>query len=85
MPKILWGLAAAFGVLLTALGLLWALQGANLVHIEPVACVADCEPLEGFSMTWLVAGIATVVVGLTITWQSVIRLRRKTRSSGSQV
>ena len=79
MRRILWGLGATFGVLLTALGLLWALQGADLVHIEPVACVADCEPLEGFSATWLAAGIVTLAVGLVIAWQSIGRVRRKAR------
>lgn len=77
MAKILWGLAAVFGVLLAALGLLWALQGADLVHIEPVACVADCEPLEGFSTTWLAAGVATAIAGIAIAWQSIRRFARK--------
>jgi len=85
MAKILWGLAGMFGVLLTTLGLLWALQGATLVHIKPVACVANCKSLEGFSITWLAVGIATVVVGLAIAWQSVIRLKRKARSPEPQV
>lgn len=85
MAKILWGLAAVFGVLLTAIGLLWALQGADLVHIKPVACVTNCEPIEGFSTTWLAAGFASVVVGLAIAWQSVCIITRKACSSGPDV
>lgn len=84
MAKILWGLAGALGVLLTGLGVLWALQGADLVHIEPVACVAHCESVEGFSTKWLVAGIVTLVVGLTIAWQSIRRVMRIIRSSRPQ-
>lgn len=82
MAKILWGVVAVFGVLLTALGLLWALQGADLVHIEPVACVTNCESLEGFSTTWLAAGIAAMVAGVIIVRQSVRRLSRRALSSG---
>jgi hypothetical protein len=36
-----------FGVALSLLGLLWLLQGADLVHIRPILCVANCKPLEG--------------------------------------
>lgn len=77
MAKVLWGLLAIVGVLLTALGSLWALQGADLVHIEPVACVADCKPLEGFSAKWLAAGVATAGVGIVVAWQSIRRIARK--------
>ncbi len=84
MAEILWALAALLGALVAALGLLWSLQGANLVHIEPVACVADCEPLSGFSATWLVTGIVTLAVGLAIAWQSIRRLRRRVHPPGSQ-
>ena len=41
-----------FGVALTLLGLLWLLQGADLVHIRPILCVANCTPLEG-PTTWV--------------------------------
>jgi len=36
-----------FGVALSLLGLLWLLQGADLVHMRPILCVANCKPLEG--------------------------------------
>ncbi|WP_030158740.1 hypothetical protein [Glycomyces sp. NRRL B-16210] len=54
------------GVVLTALGLLWALQGADLLRIEPVLCAAECEPITGGSTGWLVAGVVTVLIGLTL-------------------
>jgi hypothetical protein len=76
MKKVLLALAAVSGILLAALGGLWALQGADLVHLEPIACVADCEPLEGFSTTWLVAGIVLLLAGLMIAWKSTRKLLR---------
>lgn len=52
------------GALLTALGALWALQGADLVRIKPILCFANCEPLVGGSVGWLVAGLVCVAIGL---------------------
>jgi hypothetical protein len=58
---------ALFGILLILLGVLWSLQGADLIRLEPVACVANCEPLTGPSTTWLLAGLATASLGLIVT------------------
>jgi len=55
-----------FGVGLTLLGSLWLLQGADLVHIRPILCVADCKPLEGGSVGWMTAGAMLLVVGLLV-------------------
>lgn len=52
------------GVPSTLLGLLWLLQGADLLHIRPILCVANCEPLEGGSVVWLTAGALVLVGGL---------------------
>ena len=52
------------GVVLTLLGLLWVLQGADLVRIEPVGCVAECEPVTGGSPAWLTIGVITLLAGL---------------------
>lgn len=58
------------GVGLTLLGLLWFLQGANLVHLRPVMCLANCEPLVGGSAGWLIAGAAGMLAGiLLIRWR----------------
>jgi len=58
-----------FGVALALLGSLWLLQGADLVHIRPILCVADCKPLEGGSVGWMTAGAVVFGVGvLLITW-----------------
>jgi hypothetical protein len=55
-----------FGVALTLLGLLWLLQGADLIHIRPILCVANCKPLEGGSVGWMTAGALLLVVGLLV-------------------
>ena len=64
-----------FGVGLTLLGLLWLLQGADLVHLRPILCVANCKPLEGGSVGWMTAGALVLVVGLLVV-ASGVRGRR---------
>lgn len=55
-----------FGIALALLGSLWLLQGADLVHIRPILCVADCKPLEGGSIGWMVTGALVLVAGLLV-------------------
>jgi len=64
-----------FGIALSLLGLLWLLQGADLVHIRPILCVANCKPLEGGSVGWMTAGALLLVVGSLVV-ASGIRGRR---------
>jgi hypothetical protein len=65
------------GAAIALLGLLWFLQGADLIHIRPILCVADCEPLVGGSVGWMIAGVIGIVVGSLI-----IRLgAKRTRSA----
>jgi hypothetical protein len=64
-----------FGVALTLLGLLWLFQGADLMHIRPILCVANCTPLVGGSVGWMIAGALVLVVGLLVI-ASGIRRRR---------
>ncbi|MER7334062.1 MULTISPECIES: hypothetical protein [unclassified Micromonospora] len=54
------------GVALILLGLLWILQGADLIRIRPILCVADCQPVTGGSPGWLAAGVVTVIAGLAV-------------------
>jgi hypothetical protein len=54
------------GVVLVLLGALWALQGADLVHIRPILCVGNCEPLVGGSIGWLVVGLVTFAIGVRL-------------------
>lgn len=53
-----------FGVVSTLLGLLWLLQGADVLHVRPILCVANCKPVEGGSIGWMAAGTLVLVLGL---------------------
>ncbi|WP_223190401.1 hypothetical protein [Nonomuraea terrae] len=64
----------ASGAVLVLLGLLWILQGADLVRIRPILCVAECRPLTGGSPAWLAIGVVAVVAGLALS--GVLRRRR---------
>jgi hypothetical protein len=52
-----------FGVICVLLGGLWLVQGLGLVHIEPVACVGACKPVEGASPLWAMIGAGVVALG----------------------
>ena len=51
------------GILIAALGVLWLVQGLGVVHLEPIACVADCKPIKGSSPTYAVLGGLMVAAG----------------------
>ncbi|RNL82891.1 hypothetical protein EFW17_18190 [Halostreptopolyspora alba] len=51
---------------MTPLGLLWVLQGADVVRIQPVLCVAECQPITGGSLVWLTIGVLTLIGGLVL-------------------
>jgi hypothetical protein len=76
---------ALLGIAFTLLGVLWSLQGADLIHLEPIACVANCEPLTGPSTTWLLTGLATVVIGLLVTIGCFRYLKREWKMRKAQV
>ena len=54
----------AVGILLTSLGVLWTLQGADLVRVKPILCFANCKPLVGGSTIWLGVGLVSIAIGL---------------------
>jgi hypothetical protein len=62
------------GTVLILLGLLWILQGADLIRIRPILCFANCQPITGGSLTWLAVGMVTFIIGLGVV--GVLRLRR---------
>lgn len=62
--RIVWGALGVVGLVAVAVGSLWFLQGSDLLHIDPIACAADCEPVEGHQPAWQVAGGVAVAVGL---------------------
>jgi apolipoprotein N-acyltransferase len=61
-------LLQALAGLLVALGALWSLQGADLVHLKPVLCVADCAELQGVSVQWLATGLGAIAAGIGLWW-----------------
>jgi hypothetical protein len=70
MPRVV---RIVVGILLASLGVLWTLQGADLVRIKPILCFANCEPLVGGSNTWLAVGLGCIAVGL------FLLMRRRSR------
>ena len=56
---------AIFGILMTLFGLLWFLQGAEIIHLNPILCVSNCEPLTGKSLLWQIVGTVTFLVGVS--------------------
>lgn len=62
------------GIAAACLGLLWFLQGADIVRIKPILCLANCEPITGKSILWQIVGAVTFIGGIVIT---IIAVRRK--------
>ncbi len=52
-----------FSVIAILLGGLWLLQGLGIVHLRPILCFADCVPVQGPSISWVVVGAAMLAVG----------------------
>lgn len=57
-------IALILGVVGALLGGLWLLQGLGLVHLKPIACVAECEALEGPSPRWAMIGFVVFAAGV---------------------
>lgn len=54
------------GVVLVLLGLLWIVQGADLIRLRPILCAAECAPVTGGLLGWFTVGVVTFVVGLRL-------------------
>jgi hypothetical protein len=65
-----------FAGAMIALGALWSLQGAGIVHVKPMLCVADCAELQGASGQWLATGIIAIALGLVL-WYLAHRRTKK--------
>lgn len=76
MMTWVWRAVALLGVLLSLLGGLWLAQGLGVVHIDPIACVGACEPVEAPSRQWQLTGGVTALVGTALTFLAVHRMRK---------
>lgn len=54
------------GAFIAALGLLWFLQGAAIIEMRPILCVANCEPIVGGSPFWAATGVIAFIIGLVV-------------------
>lgn len=61
------------GLIATCLGLLWLLQGTDLIPLKPILCFANCETITGGSWTWGVAGAIVLGIGMIL----IVRAFRK--------
>jgi len=59
-----------FGILIALLGALWFLQGSDIVHIKPILCFGDCEPVTGLSPQWQINGVIAITIGVAMIWWS---------------
>jgi hypothetical protein len=67
--------AALVGIVVALLGLMWFLQGAGILQLCPVLCVANCECITGGSPFWEAAGAIAFVIGILIAVVSVRGIR----------
>ncbi len=79
VTRVLASVGATIGVLVFLLGGLWFLQGADLVHLNPIACVAECEPLTGGSVEWMISGALAMLVGIGLILAGYWWYRRSSR------
>ena len=56
--------ALVTGMLGVLLGGLWLLQGLGIVYMRPLLCFANCEPVQGPSVTWVIAGVVLLAAGV---------------------
>ena len=56
-------IALCIGIIATALGALWLLQGLGVVQLRPILCFVDCAPVQGPSTTWVIVGAVMLSLG----------------------
>jgi hypothetical protein len=47
-----------------------------MVHVKPILCVADCEPIQGASPTWAVIGLLMFAAGALAIFYALKRRAR---------
>ncbi len=65
------------GIIMIFLGLLWFLQGADIIHLKPLLCFANCEPITGKSPQWQIAGAVIFIVGIFIIGKTIEKTNQK--------
>ena len=63
------------GIFAVLLGGLWFLQGIGAVHLRPILCFVDCQPLQGPSIAWAAVGLLLLLGGGGSLWWSGKRHR----------
>lgn len=61
------------GLIASALGVLWFLQGLDVVHVQPLICFSDCAPVRGASPKWALLGAALFAIGVAAVWWTLKR------------
>jgi uncharacterized membrane protein len=64
------------GIVTTILGLLWFLQGLDLVRIKPILCFANCELITGGSLIWAIIGFIILVIGIIVVYFNLRRINK---------
>lgn len=54
------------GTISLLLGGLWFLQGIGAVHVRPILCFADCEPVQGASTGYAILGCIFAIAGVSM-------------------
>lgn len=67
----------SLGAVVALLGVLWLAQGLGVVHLRPILCVADCEPISGRSVQWTVLGTVALIVGIAVVRAGLRRSDRR--------
>jgi hypothetical protein len=71
-------LGLVLGLIAASLGALWSLQGAGALHVRPILCASNCQPVTGGSSLWLALGVIVLLSGLATIGASVRgRIRQK--------
>ena len=69
-------LLMVIGVIVALLGVLWFSQGAGIVHMRPILCASNCEPVTK-SVAWLVIGALGGAGGVALASTSARHVKRR--------